>query len=131
MLFFWALWCSSWFLSILSSEVDDARDGSWRHYFTVWLYLAAKPSHVGVDMDGLAYPLHRLTACSYQPSVVSSHRCSGGGASPGDVRAWIFGGVLIVWVPTLPNLTWSKSFFTMACLSSARVIMAFCHVSLV
>jgi hypothetical protein len=26
-----------------------------------WLYLAAKPSHVGVDVDRLAYPLHRPT----------------------------------------------------------------------
>jgi hypothetical protein len=30
------------------------------------LYLAAKPAHVGVDVDGLAYPLHCLMACSHQ-----------------------------------------------------------------
>jgi hypothetical protein len=30
------------------------------------LYLAAKPFHVGVDMDELAYPLHWPTICSYQ-----------------------------------------------------------------
>jgi hypothetical protein len=29
-----------------------------------WLYLVAKPSHVEVDVDGLAYPLHRPMACS-------------------------------------------------------------------
>jgi hypothetical protein len=23
-----------------------------------WLYLAAKPSHMGVNVDGLAYPLY-------------------------------------------------------------------------
>jgi hypothetical protein len=38
--------------------VDDARDGSWRRCFTVLLYLAAKPRHMVVDVDGLAYPLH-------------------------------------------------------------------------
>jgi hypothetical protein len=27
------------------------------------LHLVAKPSHVGVDMDGLAYRLHRPTTC--------------------------------------------------------------------
>jgi hypothetical protein len=29
-------------------------------------YLAAKPSHVGVDVDGLACPLHCPMACSRQ-----------------------------------------------------------------
>jgi hypothetical protein len=28
------------------------------------LYLAAKPSHMGVDVDGLACPLHRPIVCS-------------------------------------------------------------------
>jgi hypothetical protein len=50
------LGCSSWFLSILGVEVDDDWDSSWRRCFTVWLYLAAKPSHMGVDVDGLACP---------------------------------------------------------------------------
>jgi hypothetical protein len=72
MLFFWAPRCSSWFLSILSGEVDDARDGSWRRCFAMWLYLAVKPGHVGVDMDGLAYPLHHLMACNYQPREMAS-----------------------------------------------------------
>jgi hypothetical protein len=26
----------------------------------------AKPSHVGVDVDGLACPMHRHTTCSHQ-----------------------------------------------------------------
>jgi hypothetical protein len=30
------------------------------------LYLAAKPSHIGVDVDGLAYFLHRPTVYSCQ-----------------------------------------------------------------
>jgi hypothetical protein len=66
MAFFLALGCSSLFPGILGVEVDDARDGSWRRCFTVWLYLAAKPSHAGVDVDGLACPLHRPVACSHQ-----------------------------------------------------------------
>jgi hypothetical protein len=35
------------------------------------LYLAAKPSHVGVDVDGLAFPQHR--------PVVSSREMKGHG----------------------------------------------------
>jgi hypothetical protein len=30
------------------------------------LYLVAKASHVGADVDGLAYSLHRPTACDCQ-----------------------------------------------------------------
>jgi hypothetical protein len=33
---------------------------SWRQ-----VYLAAKPSHVGVDVDRLAYSLQRPTACNH------------------------------------------------------------------
>jgi hypothetical protein len=70
------------------------------------LYLAAKPSHVGVDVDRLAYPLHRPMACYHQTRdqgflsgtvlschvtmVVASFR---GMRSP---QAWIFDGVLSV-----------------------------------
>jgi hypothetical protein len=32
----------------------------------VWLYLAAKPSHVGVNVDGLACPLHYPMVHSFQ-----------------------------------------------------------------
>jgi hypothetical protein len=31
-----------------------------------WFYLTAKPPHVGVSVDGLAYPLHRPMTCSCQ-----------------------------------------------------------------
>jgi hypothetical protein len=31
-----------------------------------WLYLAAKPLHEGVDVDGLTYPLHHPTTCIRQ-----------------------------------------------------------------
>jgi hypothetical protein len=46
-------------------------------------------------------------------------------------RAWIFDGVLSVWVPVLPNLTWSKSSLPGACLSYVRIIMVFMRVPLV
>jgi hypothetical protein len=60
--FFLAPGCSSWFWGILGAEVDVAQDGSWGRCFTVWLYLSAKPSHVGVDVDGLACLLHHPMA---------------------------------------------------------------------
>jgi hypothetical protein len=36
-----------------------------------WFYLAAKPSHVGVIVDRLAYPLHRPNSYGCQPKVQS------------------------------------------------------------
>jgi hypothetical protein len=55
MAFFWVPGCSSWFPGVLGAEVDNARDVSWRRCFTAWLFLAAEPTHVGVDVDWLAY----------------------------------------------------------------------------
>jgi hypothetical protein len=58
------------------------------------LYLAAKPSHVGVDVDGLAYPLHCPTVCSRQTRGQSflsgaslSYRVTVGGAPFWGVRS--------------------------------------------
>jgi hypothetical protein len=54
-----------------------------------WLYMAAKSSHVGVDVDGLACPLHHPTACSCQTrgqSFLSHHAIVGGGAFSGGAR---------------------------------------------
>jgi hypothetical protein len=58
-----------------------------------WFYLAAKPPHVGVGVDGIACPLHRPTAYSRQtmghgllPGDVLSCRCSGWWSLPGDVK---------------------------------------------
>jgi membrane-anchored protein YejM (alkaline phosphatase superfamily) len=56
--------------------------------------LATKPSHVGVDVDGLAFPLHYPMTCSYQmrrqgflPGASLSHHSEVvGGAFSGDVR---------------------------------------------
>jgi hypothetical protein len=44
--------------------VDDIWDNSWRGNFALWLYLTPEPSHVGVDVDGLAYPLRWSTVHS-------------------------------------------------------------------
>jgi hypothetical protein len=66
MVFFLAPGCSFLFPSVLVAEVDDARDGSQRRCFTMWLWLTAKPSHMGVDVDKLAYPLCCPTAYGCQ-----------------------------------------------------------------
>jgi hypothetical protein len=58
------------------------------------LYLAAKPSHVGVDVDGLACPLHRPIVCSSQTkgygflsgATLSCHAIVGSGAFPVDAK---------------------------------------------
>jgi hypothetical protein len=59
-----------------------------------WPDLLAKSSHMGVDVDGLAYPLLHPMACSHQmrgqgflPSVVLSHHVAvGGGALLWDAK---------------------------------------------
>jgi hypothetical protein len=66
MTFFWALGCFFWLPGILGAEMDDIWDDSWRGSFAMQLYLMAMPSHVGFDVDGLAYPLHRPTVRSCQ-----------------------------------------------------------------
>jgi hypothetical protein len=52
MSFFWAPGCSSCFLGVLGTEVDYARDGSWRRCFTALIYLVAKPAHMGLMWMG-------------------------------------------------------------------------------
>jgi hypothetical protein len=56
----------------------------------MWLYLLTKPSHVGVDVDGLAYPLHQLVVRTYQmraqghlPSIYCLLTAVSGGALRG------------------------------------------------
>jgi hypothetical protein len=71
-----------------------ARDGSWSHLFFVWLCLAAKPSHVGVDVDVLACFLHHPTVCyqhkwvwcSLTGVAVSRQAATVGGAFSGGAR---------------------------------------------
>jgi hypothetical protein len=57
------------------------------------LYLAAKPFHVGVDVDGLVCPLHHPTVCSRQTrgsflfgAAISHHAVVGGSAFLGGAR---------------------------------------------
>jgi hypothetical protein len=58
------------------------------------LYLAARPSLMGVHVDTLVYPLHRPMTCSHQTRghvfllgvALSHHVVVGGGASPGDAK---------------------------------------------
>jgi hypothetical protein len=84
MTFFLPPGCSFWLPGVLGAEVNCARDDSWRGHFTVWLYMAAKPSHVGVNVDGPPRPLHWPTVCSCQtrehgllPVIILSCHCSG------------------------------------------------------
>jgi hypothetical protein len=58
-----------------------------------WLYFLPKPSHVGINVDGLAYPLHRPMAHSYQTrgqdlllGAILSCRWSGRWHLSGDVK---------------------------------------------
>jgi hypothetical protein len=62
---------------------------------SLWrLYLVAKPSHMGIDVDGLACLLHHPTICNHQmrghdfPSgaISSSHATVGDGAFLRDAR---------------------------------------------
>jgi hypothetical protein len=52
------------------------------------LYLVAKPAHMGVDVDRLAYPQHRPTFYSHQikrqglqSGATMSHRAAVGGSA--------------------------------------------------
>jgi hypothetical protein len=51
---------SSW---LPGADVACGRDGSMDCLCLAVLYLDAKLSHVGVDVDGLAYHLHRPMYC--------------------------------------------------------------------
>jgi hypothetical protein len=48
------------------AEVDGAWDDSWRRHHFAQIYVTAKPSHVGVDVDRLACPLHHPAVCGHQ-----------------------------------------------------------------
>jgi hypothetical protein len=104
-------WYSSKLSGILGAEVDDVWDEPWRGSFVKRLYLPAKPSPMGIDMDGLPYPLH-------WPGLIADRRClilslqwvvaplGGCKASPSiDIDE-----ELSASMPTLLNLIWGKSF---------------------
>jgi hypothetical protein len=106
-----------------------------------WLYLAAKPSYVEVDVAGLAFPLHLPTACSYQmrghgflSGTVLSHRAAvGGGALLGDVKPSSFdvGGGVDYLGTCVIEFYMKRIIFTRICLPYVGVIMVHMRVSLV
>jgi hypothetical protein len=123
----------------LGTELDDAQKvlgdvASW-----CWLDLAAKPPHMGVNVDGLVCQLHCPTTYNRQTKgkgflvgTILFRRCSG--------RWRIFGGceapgIVIWWSVDRLGTCVTKSYmekivFTRACLSYVRAILAFIHVSL-
>jgi hypothetical protein len=78
---------SSWFPG---AEVAGVQDGSWSRHCFAWLYLAAKPSHMGADVDGLACLLHCPAVRNHQTrgqsiligAAPSHHTVVGGGTIP-------------------------------------------------
>jgi hypothetical protein len=70
----------------MGAEVDDAQDESSRGSLVKRLYFPVKPSHMGVNVDGLAYPLHRPMAHSCQTR--------GQGLRLGDVLSYHYSGRL-------------------------------------
>jgi hypothetical protein len=78
------------------------------------LYLATKPSHMGGDMDGLAYSLHWPTVHSCQPMgqnlpvmrrlVLSLQKAVVPVGRRGASRASISNGELTAWVPALLHM---------------------------
>jgi hypothetical protein len=121
MLFFWALGCSSWFQAFLTlrsmmpgmvlRDVVLRRCFTWLLRLPTWGYcgwasLLPAPSYgMRPSDEGTGPPARHCLIPSLQ---------WGGDAFPGDVKpwAWIFGGVLTMWIPVLLNLIWSKSSFT-------------------
>jgi hypothetical protein len=137
-MFFLAPRCSSLFPGILGAEVDDAWNDSWRRCFTTCLYLAAKPSHVGVHVDGLSYPYTIL-----QPAVI---RRGDMASLPGTILSHCYSGHLFrdvkppgldIWWRVDSLGTYLTKFYTeyivfsWICLPYVKAIMAIRHVSLV
>jgi hypothetical protein len=99
--------------------MDDARDESWRGTVTKRLYLPAMPSHMGINVDRLAYPLHQSMSCSCQRrgqglllGIILSCRYSDRWHLSGDVKPPVCRYLveLFASMPALLNLTWGKSF---------------------
>jgi hypothetical protein len=104
--------------------------------------MVAKPSHVGVNVDGLACPLHRPMTCNRQmrgqghlPAIFLSRCCSGRWRRSGDVKPPPSS--LDIWWRVDRLGTCVTEFYmkyivlTRICLPYVRAIMAFRHVLLV
>jgi hypothetical protein len=129
---------SSWFPG---AQFDDAWDNFWRCRCLARLYLDAKPSHVGVNVDRLAHYLHHPIVSGHQ---MRSQRILSGAALSHRV---IVGSGAFLGVARPSGLDISCSFdhlgtcitesymeklaFTRACLSYVRVIMKIKRVSMV
>jgi hypothetical protein len=98
------------------------------------LYLLAKPSHIGANVDGLACFLHRPKVYSHQRgghtfligTAPSCHAALGGGAFSRDAKPRgldIWHGVDCLGTSEDESYM-EKLSFTRACLSNIRVIMA-------
>jgi hypothetical protein len=105
------------------------------------LCLISKPSHVGVDVDRLACPLHRPTVCgrpirgqSFMSGVALSHHAAvGGGAFLEGAKPL---GLVIWWRVDCPATCAIESYvkkfaFIKARLSYVKVIMAIMRVSFI
>jgi hypothetical protein len=103
--------------------------------------LAAKYSHVRVDVDGLACPLHRPMAYSHQTrgwdfmSDVALSRCAaaGGGVSPGDEKSpdWDIYWRVTVWVPVSLSFYMGQIVFTNVLLPCGEALVVCMHMSLI
>jgi hypothetical protein len=58
-------------LLLRSAEETGAQDGSWSCCCFTWLYLAAKPSHMGANVARLACLLHRPMVYGWQTMAQS------------------------------------------------------------
>jgi hypothetical protein len=121
--------------------MDGAQDGFLRRHCFTQLYLAAKPSHVGVDVDRLACPLHCPMVCDHQTRgqsflsgvALSHHAAAGGGPFPRGAKP---PGLDICCIVDRLGICVTESYmeklaFTRACLSYIKDIMAIMRVPLV
>jgi hypothetical protein len=75
--------------------VAGTQDGSWSHHCFAWLYMVVNPSHMGADVDGVAYFLHRPMVYNCQMrgqrfltgATPSRHTVVGGGIFPEGCEA--------------------------------------------
>jgi hypothetical protein len=100
------------------------------------IFLVAKPSHVGADVDNLAYSLHHPTVCSHQRdgqsfligSASSYHAVVGGDVFPGNAKPL---GLYILCGVDCSSACKTESHLKSpplprACLSDVRVIIVIC-----
>jgi hypothetical protein len=126
---------------LLGTDVMGARDVSWSHLCFIWLCLAAKPSHMGANVDRLAYFQHHPAICGWQTWVqcsltsdaLSHHTLAVGGAFSVGARSPrldICCGEDRLGTREIKSYMEKLAFIRM-CLSRVRVIMTIMRVPLV